>query len=299
MLLPKFDFDEPTTLAEACQVMAEYGAKAAVLAGGTDLLVDMKKKKISPRQLVSITRINELKKLDFSSRTLKIGACFTVADIAASPAIGGKWSALRAGARALGSPQIRNLATIGGNLASASPAADLPGSLLAYGARVVLKSQSGERVVLLDHFFLGPKRTEVGPGEIITEIQIDEPPPYSGAGYISLGIRASQDIKIVNVASFITLDSPGGIIKDARIVMGCVGPTHLRASSAEKLLIGEKPAETIFAKAAEAAMRESSPRGAAYSRASARYKRDMVGVLTRRTLHAAWKECLGQAVDSP
>ncbi len=292
MLLPKFDFHEPTTVTEACQIIAEYREKAGILAGGTDLLVAMKKKQISPQHLVSIGRIDELRKLDSSSGMLKIGACFTVADTAASEVIGKKWGALRAGARALGSPQIRNLATIGGNLVSASSAADLPGSLISYGARVVLTSTSKTRVVPLDQFFLGSRRTEIGYDEILTEIQIDEPPPYSGAGYISLGIRASQDIKIVNVASFITLDSSGKTIRNARIVLGCVGPTHLRAASAEKLLIGEGPSEAVFAKAAEAAIRDSAPRGARYSRASAGYKRAMVGELTRRTLGIAWKEAL-------
>ena len=126
MLLPRFDFHEPATLAEACQIMAHYGVKAKVIAGGTDLMVNMKRKLVSPEQLVSIARIEELKKFDSASDVLKLGSCFTVADIEASEVIGKKWSALCAGAKALGSPLIRNLATIGGNLASARPAADLP-----------------------------------------------------------------------------------------------------------------------------------------------------------------------------
>ena len=123
---------------------------------------------------------------------------------------------------------------------------------------------------------------------------MDVPPPYSGASYISLGIRTCQDIKIVNVASFITLESHGGIIKNARIVLGCVGPTCIRAVSAEKLLVGEKPGEAVFIKAGEAAMRNCSPRGSSESRASAEYKKDMVGVLTRRTLNEALMEAMRQ-----
>ncbi len=294
MILPKFDFHEPKTLHEACQILAEYGAQAKLIAGGTDLLVDMKKNLVSPKQLLSISKIDEMKQLDLSSGGLKIGSCLTVADIAAASIIATKWSALCAGARALGSPQIRNLATIGGNIGSASPAADLPPSLIAYGAKLVLKKYAGERVVSMDQFFVGPRRTKIAPDEIISEIQIDTPPPYSGAGYISLGIRSCQDIKIVNVAAFITLESPRGIIKNARVVMGCVGPTCKRAISAEKLLIGEKPGEAIFTKAGEAAMRDCSPRGSAESRASAEYKKDMVGVLTRRTLSEALKAAMEQ-----
>jgi CO/xanthine dehydrogenase FAD-binding subunit len=293
MLLPKFDFHEPATLEEACQIMAEYGTRAKVLAGGTDLLVDMKKKLTTPRQVVSITRIKEMKKIEASPDGLKLGPCFTVADVAASDAIAKRWRALCAGAKALGNPLVRNLATIGGNVVTASPSADLPPSLIAYGARVVLKKTSGERVVSLDHFFLGAGLTEIAPDEILTEIQIDAPPPYSGAGYINEGIRKCRDCNVVNVASFITLDGPDGAIKNARIVMGCVGSTDLRAVSAEKLLVGEKPSETLFARAGEAAMQEAAPRGSAESRASAEYKKDMVGELTSRTLHLAWKEALG------
>ncbi len=294
MLLPKFEFHEPKTVDEACQMMAEYGASAMVLAGGTDLLVNMKKKLLSPQHLIAISRIEELKKVDSSPFGLKIGACLSVSDTASSDAIGKKWGALSAGAKALGSPQIRNLATIGGNLGTASSAADLPPSLMAYGARVVLKSSARERTLPLEEFFTGSKRTTLADDEMIYEIQIDEPAPYSGAGYESLGVRSCQDIKIVNVASFITLDGPGGIIKSARIVMGCVGPTHLRAHSAEKILVGEKPGEAIFARAGELAMQDATPRGAAFSRASAGYKKDMVGVLTVRTLGTAWKEATGE-----
>ena len=294
MLLPKFNFHEPATLAEACQIMAEYAVKAKVIAGGTDLMVNMKKKLISPERLVSIARIEELKKLDSSSDVLKIGSCFTVADIEASELIGKKWSALCAGAKALGSPLVRNLATIGGNLASARPAADLPPPLMAYGARVVLKKKSGERVVSLDNFFRGGGLTEIAPDEILTEIQIDAPPPYSGASYINLSSRSACDCNLVNIASFIGLDGPGSTIKTARIVIGCVGPTHIRAVSAEKLLIGEKPTEAIFAKAGEAAMKDCAPRGLAESRGSAEYKRDMVRELTNRTLSNAYKDAMMQ-----
>lgn len=298
MLLPQFEFHEPKTVDEACRIMAEYGASARILAGGTDLLVNMKKNLLAPQHLVAISRIEELKKIDSSSSGLKIGACLSVADTASSDVIKKRWGALSAGAKALGSPQIRNLATIGGNLGTASSAADLPPSLMAYGARVVLKSSARERILPLEEFFTGSKRTALADDEIIYEIQIDEPAPCSGAGYESLGVRSCQDIKIVNVAAFITLDAPGGVIREARIVMGCVGPTHIRARSAERMLVGEKPGEAIFIRASELAMQEATPRGAAFSRASAEYKRDMVGVLTIRTLDAAWQEATGRQKES-
>ncbi|MCP4105118.1 MAG: xanthine dehydrogenase family protein subunit M [Desulfobacteraceae bacterium] len=290
MLLPKFDFHEPKTVEEACQIMAEFGLKAKPVAGGTDLMVNMKRNVLSPEHVVSISRIEELKKLDSSNGVLKIGACFTVADLADSEVINQKISALRTGASALGTPLIRNLATIGGNIGSARPAADLPPSLIACGAKVILKKSSGERAVSLDDFFLGPGLTAIGPDELLTEIHADVPPPGAGTGYINIGVRKAQDCNIVNVCSFISLDNDG-TIKSARIVLGCVAPTHIRAPSAEKLLIGEKPDQAVFAKAGEAAIGDCKPIDD--FRGTAEYKKAMVGVLTKRTLGIAHKEALG------
>ncbi len=290
MRLPKFDFHEPATLDEALQMMGEFGVRAKLIAGGTDLMVNMKHQLMSPEQVVSISRMDELKGLDTSNGMVRIGACFTVADLAESEEVGKKLGALRTGAKALGSPLIRNLATIGGNIGTARPAADLPPSLMAYGAKVVLKKRSGERAVSLNNFFKGPGLTELQPDEILTEIQIPTPPPHAGAGYINLGIRMAQDCNLVNVASFIAMDGPDGVITSARIVMGCVGPIHLRAPSAEKCLIGEKPSESLFAKAGDAATGDCTPiddfRGAAA------YKKAMTGVLTKRTLGIAHKEAV-------
>jgi CO/xanthine dehydrogenase FAD-binding subunit len=298
MLLPKFSFHEPATLAEACQIMAQYGVKAKVIAGGTDLMVNMKKKLITPEQLVSIARIPELKKLDLSPAMLKLGPCVTIADTAASEEIGKTWGAICAGAKALGSPLVRNRATVGGNIGTARPAADMPPSLMAYGARVVLTKKSGQRLVSLDNFFRGPGFTEMAPDEILTEIQVDVPPPCSGASYMNVGLRSACDCNLVNVASFISLDGPGGPIKTARIFMGCVGPTHRRASSAENVLAGEKPSEPLFARAADAIV-ACAPGVTSMDctpiddfRGSSEYKIDMAKLLIRRTLAAACSQAM-------
>jgi CO/xanthine dehydrogenase FAD-binding subunit len=287
MLLPKFNFHEPVTVEEVCQILSELGSKASIIAGGTDLLVNMKKAIISPEHLVSISRIDELKEMDSSNGRVKIGTCFTVANLAESEKIKEKLSALAKGAGNLGSPLVRNLATIGGNIGSARPAADLPPALMAYGTKVVLKCSTGDRLVSLDAFFLGPGLTAVKPGEIITEIWVDTPPPHAGAGYINLGVRKAQDCNLVNVSSFISLDEQN-VITDARIVMGCVGPKHLRSPLAEQILIGEKPSQKLFDKAGDAASGDSTPIDD--FRGSAKYKKAMVGVLTKRTLDIALKE---------
>ena len=287
MLLPRFDFHAPESIPEACQVLSAHGDRARVIAGGTDLMVNMKKKVVCPEHLVSLARIGPLTVLRADGDTVRIGASVTVDDLAGSQEIRGILGALAAGARALGTPLIRNRATIGGNLGSARPAADLPPSLMAYGASVVLTSGDGERTVLLEDFFKGPGLTVLKPGELIAEIQVPRPPEGAGAGYINLGVRKSQDCNIVNVASFLALDS-GGCVAEARIVMGSVGPTPLRAPSAEALLKGEKPDEELFAAAGAAASDDSTP--ILDFRGSAQYRRDMVAVLTKRTLAMALKE---------
>lgn len=292
MSLPKFDFHEPSTIDEACQTLAELGRDAKAVAGGTDLIVNMKKRVVSPEHLVSISRISGLREMYSSNGTYVIGSCLTVAELAQSDPIKKTFSALASGAENLGSPLIRNLATIGGNLASARPAADLPPSLMAYDARVFLKKVTGERMVLLMDFFRGPGQTVMYPDEILTRIEVDAPPAFSGAGYFKLGVRRTLEISLVNVAAFLALDDKDGTIVSARVVLGSVAPTPMRASSAEKTLMGEKPGDNLFLKAGEAAAKDSRPIDD--FRGSAEYRRAMVKVLTQRALKSALKNARGE-----
>jgi CO/xanthine dehydrogenase FAD-binding subunit len=285
MRLPEFDFTETQTLDEACRLMAESGARAKLIAGGTDLMVHMKKGLLAPGHVVSISRLEELKVMERSGAVFKIGACVTVSDLAESDEINGSLGALGAGARALGSPLVRNLATIGGNLASARPAADLPPSLTVYGSKASLASVRGVREAPLDVFFAGPGLTEIQPDEILTQIRVDIPPAGAGAGYLNIGIRKAQDCNLVNVASFIALEDDEKTIREARVVMGCVGPTQLRSPGAENVLTGEKASEKLFERAGQAAAGDARPMDD--FRGCAEYKRDMAGVLTRKTLALA------------
>jgi carbon-monoxide dehydrogenase medium subunit len=265
--------------------MGELKESARPIAGGTDLLVKMKKGQISPSNVVSLGKLRELKDVSWSGDLFRIGACRTVARLSDSSEISGWFSALATGAGLLGSPLIRNLATIGGNLVTARPAADLPPALMAYGASVLLKSTSGERRVSLDQFFLGPGLTVMKSDEIMTEVQIERPPARSGSSYIKLGTRRALEISIVSVAAFAALDEKNGTLSAARIVMGAVAPTPLRAFSAEKLLLGEKPTDRLFHEAAKAAAADSLPIDD--FRGSASYRRAIVAVLTERTLKEA------------
>lgn len=284
MLLPRFEIHEPSDIGEACEILDELGPEAKVLAGGTDLLVNMKKRVLSPPHLVYLGRVDELRSLDSEGAEVSIGACATASEIAEAAQVKKACPALSTGAGSLGSPLVRNLATIGGNLVSARPAADFPPSLLAYDARVVLKSRKGERRIPLDAFLKGPGETMAESGEILTRVVLPKSPEGAGSAYIKLGLRKALEISLVNVAAYLALDE-GGAVREARIALGSVAPTPVRAPSGEKVLVGEKPTEALFAEAGKAAVADTSPIDD--FRASAAYKRDMVKVLTRRALSQA------------
>ena len=291
-MLPKFTYHEPKDVGEALDLMAAYGKQAKPLAGGTDLLVNMKKKLVTPAHIVSIGRIEEMKGLEIRNGSLIIGPAVTVAELAGGPESMTTLSCLREAARGLGSPLVRNLATVGGNICSARPAADLLPALMVYGAMLVLEKHDGDRSVPMEEFFLGPGQTVIEPEEILTEIHLDVPAPGSGSAYLNLGVRKALEINIANVAVFLGLKEDG-TIKSARIFMGSVGPTVLRATSAETLLIDEKPNDGLFAQAGDAASEDCQPIDD--FRGSAAYRRAMVKVLTKRTLFTAWKRA--QAVN--
>lgn len=288
MLLPRFEFHQPTSLDEVCEIMAAHGPKAKLLAGGTDLMVNMKKRTLSPEHIVCLSKIASMHDIREQEDQIIIGGRYTVAELTVDPLVEKKLGALRSGARALGSPLVRNRATIGGNLGSARPAADLPPSLIAYGATVMLQGSKGKREILLGDFFKGPGFTEMSPEEILTQISIPVPKAGEGAGYINLGVRKAQDCNLVNVASFVALDEKDGSISKARIVMGSVGPTPLRAKSAEAVLKGQKPDENLFRKAGEVARQDCTPIDDFRGQAS--YRKAMVGVLTKRTLDIAHQQ---------
>jgi CO/xanthine dehydrogenase FAD-binding subunit len=286
MLLPKFEFHEPTTVDEACRTIGELGEKMKILAGGTDLFVNMKKKLLAPDHLVSLDRITSLAQLDASNGKLRIGPCVKASEIAESDVVKSDFPALHEGASKLGSPLIRNLATVGGNLVSARPAADFPPPLMAYGATLVLKGAQGERSLPLTEFIQAPGQTVILPEEMLESVLLDRPSPHSGSAYMKLGVREALEISLVNVAALLTLDASHGVITAARVVMGSVGPTPLLSPSAEKVLLGEKPSDSLFVAAGEAAASDSRPIDD--FRASAEYKRAMVRELTRRALGLAF-----------
>jgi CO/xanthine dehydrogenase FAD-binding subunit len=289
MLIPRFTYHKPSTLKEACEIKGELKNKALFLAGGTDLLVNLKRGVISPENLISLNGIEELRlhSVDGKNGQTRIGACGTVSTLMREKFLL-PYSALLTGLSNIGSPIIRNLATIGGNLVTARPAADVSPSIIAYNGKMVLSSVSGKREVPADEFFKGPGKTAINDDEILTEIVLDNLSTYSGSAYIKLGTRRALEISLVNVAAFITLQKPEGPITGARIVMGAVGPVPLRAKTAENLLIGKKPSKALFEEAGIVASGDSSPIDD--FRGSAEYRKDMVKVLTARALNQALED---------
>jgi carbon-monoxide dehydrogenase medium subunit len=180
---------------------------------------------------------------------------------------------------------IRNRATIGGNLVNARPAADLPPACMVLNADLNLKSASGERTVAVNEFFRGPGDCSIEPNELLVSIDMETPPPWTGGSYIKLGARKTLEISMVNVAALVTLQSGDGVITDARIALGAVAPTPVRAFGAEEALIGEKPSEELFQKAGEIGVGLCSP--ITDHRGTMEYRCMMIEVLTKRALRLA------------
>ncbi len=288
LLLPKFDYEEPKSLPEALAMLSELKGNGKVVAGGTDLLVNMKKGTVRPACLVSLKKVDGLREISGEDGSLAIGSHVTVSEIAESDRVASAFPVLARSASGLGSPLIRNRATIGGNIVTARPAADLPPALLVLGASVELKGKGKDRTVPLDNFFTGPGTSVIETGEVLTRIVIPSAPPYTGGDYIKLGHRAALEIAIVAVASRLTLDKPDGVIVDVRVILSSVAPTAVHAVSAEKALTGQHPSEELFAKAAALAVGDSSP--ITDIRGGAEYRRDMVNTLVKRTLLKAFND---------
>ncbi len=281
----RFEYVEPNSIQEAVAVLSRYGNEAKVLAGGTDLLAQLKECTLKPRFVVNIKRLG-LEGIAVSpDHGVRIGALTTLHAIEVSPLLREKYSALTQAAHLLGSPQVRNLATVGGNLCHAAPSAETAAPLLSFSASVRMVSPQGERVLPLDSFFTGPGTTILKDGDLVTEIILPDSSPGTRSAYLKHCPRGSMDIAVVGVAAMLVLSSEGGTIERCRIGLGAVAPTPIRAKGAEELLKGKKPTEQLIQEAAEKAAAESDP--ISDIRATADYRRQMVRVLTTRALKAA------------
>jgi carbon-monoxide dehydrogenase medium subunit len=273
----------PATIEDACSLALKYQGQAKIIAGGTDLLPRLKQHRLLPAYLINIKGIGQDYILFDKKEGLRIGALTTIRSIAASPLIMTGFSLLAQAAGQLGSAQVREQATIAGNLCNASPSAETAPPLIALGSQATITGADGKRTILIENFFLGPGRTVLRPGEILTEIQVRNLPPRSGGVYLKHTLRKALDLAVVGVAVAVTLD--GNILNDAKIALGAVAPTPIRARKAEELLRGKKISLELIQKAAKTASAESSPIDDI--RSSADYRKKMIEVLVARAVSQA------------
>lgn len=290
MYIPDFEYYAPDSVAEACQLLSQFGARAKVLAGGTDILPKAKTfSPIAPPQmklpeiLVSLKNLEELKKIEYvPGKGVVIGALATHNDLVNSELLNKKYMSISEAAHQMANNQVRNRGTVGGNLINAVPSADLPPILIALNASIKLVSEEGERVLPLEELFLGVCLTCCTEKEILTEVVIPDQ-KMTGSNYIKFGARRSGALAIAGVA--VAVEVENNVLKDARIVAGAVAPTPVRAKKAEEFLKGKEVTAELLEEAGVIASGECKP--ITDIRGSAEYRTNLVRVLTKRALRKA------------
>lgn len=302
-LMKKFEYLKPRTLDEVIALLSQYGKKATLIAGGTDVIIMTKQKKMAPEVLISLQGIPGLDQIHYDG-TLRVGPMVTHRAIEKSELIRKEFSALADAVDWLGSVQIRNVATIGGNICTAAPSADTACPLLVLSAQLKVKGPNSQRTIPMDQFFTGPGQTTLSQDEILTEIEIPKPLPNTGSAYWKHQRRLALDLPILGVAVLISLDkatvtcsdllcttSPISAVlhqleedelvcKEIRIALGVAAPTPMRAKKAENLLRGKKVTDELLEDVAEVAAKEAQPRDSI--RGEAWYRKDMIRVLVKR-----------------
>lgn len=277
-----FDYHAPTTLDDVVALLRRHDGQASVFAGGTDLLVEMKEQVRRPAHLINLKRVPALDRLSYDARDgLHVGALVRVRDIETSPDVQRHYAGLWQAARELGSIQVRCRATLAGNVCRASPSADTLPPLIADAGVVHAHGPDGARRIAAEDFFTGPGRTVLARDEIVTAFTLPPPPARSGKAYLKHGRRKAMELATVGVAVSLTL-ADDGAVDGVHIVLGAVAPTPMRARRAEDMLRGERVGPGLLEVVSRTAMDESRP--ISDVRASAEYRRRMVGVLTRRAI---------------
>jgi aerobic carbon-monoxide dehydrogenase medium subunit len=281
----RFEYLEARTLPEAIALLGQDEG-TRIVAGATDFLVRWRQGLWKPRYVLNIQRIPGLDGVSYSPATgLSLGTLVTIRTLELHPLIREHYPGLSQAATTFAGVQIRNLATVGGNICNASPAGDTLPALIAYGAECRLIGPEGERLMPLESFLLAPGRTALRPAELLLELRLPPQPPHTGALYIKHSPRSAMDISAVGVASAITVEGRDGVCQEVRIALGAAAPTVLRARSAEALLRGQRIDAALIQQAARAAMEEARP--IADIRGTARHRLAIVEALTGRTLRSA------------
>ena len=329
MRLPKFEYFEPETIEEACSLLLEYKEDAKVIAGGTDLLVHMKRKTVTPKALVNIKKITNLNCIDCDENEgLRIGALTTIHTVGTSSIVKDHFGILAQAAGSVGTPQIRHMATLGGNLCldsrcfyynrsrswrQARPAcyhtggdichvakgsdrcqalfvADTVPALIALGAEVTIVGPDGDKQIALEEFYTGrgEQVNSLQPGQVVTQIRVPNLSAHAGGVYLKYSLRGAIDFAIVGVAGVITLKPGNGVCRDAKIVLIGVASGPVRAVEAERVIKGREIDDKLIEGLGQVVLREIHP--ITHMGIPAGYKRRLVETLTKRVVRQAWQQ---------
>jgi CO/xanthine dehydrogenase FAD-binding subunit len=280
----RFELVLPGSLDDCVKALARHGSEAKLLAGGTDLLPQMKNALLKPAVVIDLSGVSRLRAIEpANGQGLRIGAAVTARTLELDRAVRARFLSLAESGALVGSVQVRNLATLGGNLCNAAPSADMAPPLLALDAEAVITGPKGERRLPIAAFFTGVRRTVLAPDELLVELALPAPAAHSGGNYLRHTPRRELDIAVVGVASQLTLTN--GVCTKVRIALAAVAPVPLRAPAAEQALEGQAVTPERIARAADLAVEAARP--ISDQRGSADFRRHLVRVLTRRTLATA------------
>ncbi len=282
LVLKPFEYFEPKTVEEAVQILSMHGEKAKVLAGGIDLVPRMRQRKIRPEYVVSLQKIPGLDYIESNGTGLRIGALTTLSSIELSLVVQRDYMVLYEAIQAIASRQIKNMSTAVGNLCVATPASDVAPALSVLGSELRIASTAGERTIPIESLFVGVNQTSLQPGEIITEIMVPGSPAATGGAFLKL-VRTLTDCAKVNVAVTVTITN--NTCQEARVALGSVAPTLIRARKAEETLKGKQLDREVIEAAAQAAAEEAKP--ITDVRSTAEYRKEMTRVLVRRAIEKA------------
>ncbi|MDI7261982.1 MAG: xanthine dehydrogenase family protein subunit M [Thermodesulfobacteriota bacterium] len=282
----EFGYLEPRTIDEALQYLADYGEKVRVIAGGTDLLVQMKTGKACPQYLLNISKIPGLRYL-IEEKGLRIGSLTTFRELERSQVIRRRYTALFEAAKSISSIQIQTMGTVGGNICNASPAADSAPPLLVFNGKVKLMDVRQARTLPLEEFFAGPGKTVLRPNEFLVEVEVDEVPDRAGSAFKKMG-RVSADLSKVSVA--VAIIRKDDLCEECRIALGAVAAVPMRVRKSEEILKGKKLKESLIEGASFQAAQEISPIDDI--RSTARYRREVAKVMVRDAIRLAWERAV-------
>ena len=287
--LPGFTFITPTTIEEAVSFLDRYREKARILAGGTDTLVLMKKGVASPEALITLGNVKGLDRIKYDKNGLTMGPLTTIRDVETSETIRDKYPLLAEAARSFGTVQIQNMATLGGNICTASPAGDMILPLLAMDADIDALGNKGRRTIGLRDFFTGPGKTVMSADEILVEIRVRPLPRGNGSSFIKIG-RTMEDLSKVSVSTILSVAN--NRFRDVRIALGSVAPTPIRAIEAEGFLEDKATSSSVIDKAAVLACNGIAP--ITDDRSTAQYRMEITRVIVKRAIVKALERVGGK-----